>query len=294
MSFFSAIPVPETTIGVALEAVRGMPEEPTNWVPIMGPKYKPDLQLLPDAGLRGSMVTLYDEVPGLRFDGHSWDSYPYLDSFPIFLRALLGSKDTLTPITPLTTLVAEVKVADKKILTVAALVEGTTVVLDEGLVTEESVVVGKVTKLKVGEWEAVVPTIAKKHEAAGTVTGPSELVALVAAGASAIKTTNAFAAGSYLVVGTGAGTQETVLVTKTTEVKAGEWTLALAYPLAFGHPAKAVVTGLTSHAFSLLNNEPAEGNQPPSCTLTDFAGETNWRQLAAAQLDTITLSGAAD
>src|ERR1035441_5853447 len=110
MTFFSAIPVPETTIGIAIETARGVPKNPTNWVPITGPKYKPDLQLLPDAGLRGSMVTLYDEVPGLRFDSHSWDNYPYLDSFPIFLRALLGSKDTLTAVTPLTTLVAEGKI----------------------------------------------------------------------------------------------------------------------------------------------------------------------------------------
>lgn len=214
---FSALPVPETQIGIALEEERGTPVAPTFWLPVMGPKYKPDLQLLPDEGLRGSMVTLYDEVPGLRYDGHGWDSYPYLDSFPLFLRALLGSTDKKT----------------------------------------------------------VAP-------AAG------ELKAEAVAGATEIELEVEVAAGSYLVIGDGAGHQETVLVTN----KAAKQKLA--YPLVFTHAAKTAVLGLTKHEFSLLNNSPATGNQPPSCTITDFGGEENWRQLAAAQLDSINISGAAD
>ncbi len=293
MTFFSAIPVPETQIGVALETERGVPVAPAFWIPIMGPKYKPDLKLLPDEGLRGSMVTIYDEVPGLRYDNHSWDQHPYLDSFPVFLRALLGSKDILTKATPFTTLVLEAKAADKKIVTVAALTEGSSVVLDEGTAAEETRVVGKVTKIKAGEWEAVVVALGFKHEVGGTVTAPTELLVEAKALATTIKTAANVEAGRYIVVGAGAG-QETALVTKATEVKAGEFTLTLAYPLALTHAAKAAVLGLTGHSFSLLNNEPAEGNQPVSCTLTDYTGETNWRQLAAAQLDSITLSGAAD
>jgi hypothetical protein len=215
---FSAIPVPETVVGIALEAERGVPVAPTYWLPVMGPKYHPDLQLLPDEGLRGSMVNKYDLVPGLRFDSHGWDSYPYLDTFPVFLRALLGSKDTKT----------------------------------------------------------VAP-------AAG------ELKAEAKAGATEIELEVEVAAGSYIVIGTaGTGTIETHLVT----TKAAKQKLA--YPLAFTHPAKTPTTGLTKHAFSLLNNSPATGNQPPSCTITDFGGETSWRQLAAAQLDSISLSGSAD
>ena len=217
MTFFSAIPTPETQVGISLEVTRGTPVAPEFWLPIMGPKYVPDLQLLPDEGLRGSMVTLYDEVPGLRYDGHGWDSYPYLDTLPVLLRALLGSKDTKT----------------------------------------------------------VAP-------AAG------ELKAEAAAGATEIELEVEVAAGTWAVIGSGVGTQETVLITS----KAAKQKLA--YPLSFKHPAKAVVTPLTKHEVSLLNNSPSTGNQPPSCTLTDFAGEENWRELAAAQLDSLNISGAAD
>src|SRR5208282_5480052 len=78
------------------------------------------------------------------------------------------------------------------------------------------------------------------------------------------------------------------------ELKSEEWEIPLVYPLAFTHPDKAPITGLTKHAFSLLNNSPAAGNQPVSCTLTDYDGEENWRALAAAQLDSLTISGSAD
>jgi Phage tail tube protein len=220
---FSAIPVPETQVGIALEVTRGTPVAPAYWLPVMSPKYKPDLQLLPDEGLRGSMVTLYDEVPGLRFDGHAWDSYPYMDTLPVLIRALLGSKDTKTTAPTTTELFVEAKAAATKIITVAEIAEG-----------------------------------------------------------------------SYVVIGSGVGTSETHLTGKPKEIKAGEWEIPLTYPLAFTYAAKTAVTGLTKHAFSLLNNSPTTGNQPPSCTLTDYAGEEHWRQLPAAQLSSINLTGAAD
>lgn len=294
MTYFSAIPTAETTLGVALETERGVPVEPNFWIPVESPKYKPNVQYLPDAGMRGSMVTLYDEVPGLRFDEHSFDAFPYLDTLPVFLRALLGSKDTLTAVVPLTTLVLEAKIADKVIVTVIELAEGITIILDEGTAAEEVTVTGKSTKVKAGEWSTVVPTLSKKHEIAATVTGPTELLKEAKAGALTFVLAYDVKAGSYLTLGVGAGTEETVLVTKTKEVKAGEWTITVAYPLSFTHPAKAFVDGLTSHAFSLLNNEPTEGNQPVSLTLTDYAGEEKWRQLAAAQLDSLSISGAGD
>jgi Phage tail tube protein len=224
---FSAIPTPETQIGLAVETERGVPVAPTLWLPVMGPKYKPDLQLLPDEGLRGSMVTLYDEVPGLRFDSHGFDIYPYLDTFPALLRACLGSKDTKTA----------------------------------------------------------------KPAAATT------LEAEAAAGASEITVTSAAEiteGKTYVVIGTAGTSSETRLVTKVTAKK-----LKLAYPLGLTHANGATVTGLTTHEFSLLNNSVEKGNQPPSYTITDFAGEEysstpHWRQLAAAQLDSLSLTGSAD
>jgi hypothetical protein len=297
VTYFSAIPVPETTVGIALETERGVPVQPTAWLPIMGPKYKPDLQLLPDEGLRGSMVNKYDLVPGLRFDSHAWDSYPYLDTFPVFLRALLGSKDTLTAVPTTTELVVEAKVGDKKVLTLTELPVGTVFVIDQGLpATEETVVSLKATKVKAGEYEIECAALKYTHVATSKVTvNATELLTEAKAGATSVKTVaSPVAAGGFVVVGAGAGAQETCRVTKVVEVKAGEWTLTLQYPLAFTHAIKAVVTGLSTHQFSLLNNAPGEGNQPPSCTITDYAGESNWRQLAAAQLDSIALSGSAE
>ena len=286
MTWFSAIPVPETTVGIAIEAERGAPEAPKYWIPVMSPKYKPDLQLLPDEGLRGSMVKIYDEVPGLRFDSHAWDQYPYLDSFPVLLRALMGSKDNLTAVVPLTTLAVESKAPEKKIISATQLEEGLVVTLDEGTAEEEVRVLGKETKIKAGEYEYVVETLAHTHKVGGTVSGPTQLTKEAKAAATSVETNaEVVKAGGYLVIGVGTSA-ETHLVTKVVGKVS-----TLAYPLVSTHPAKAAVTGLTSHAFSLLNNELAEGNQPPACTLTDFAGEENWRQLAAAQLSSLTISG---
>ena len=48
--------------------------------------------------------------------------------------------------------------------------------------------------------------------------------------------------------------------------------------------------GLTLHQFSLLNNSPTLGDQPPSVTITDFDGEET-RQMAACQIDELTIKG---
>lgn len=222
-TFFSAIPVAETQIGIAKEAERGKPVAPGFWLPIKAPKYKPELKLLPDEGLRGSMVTLYDEVPSLRTDMHGWDQYPYLDTLPLLLMGVLGSKDTKT-----------------------------------------------------------------------TAPAGGKLKTEAAKGAEHIITEATIAEGSYIVLGSGVGVQETVLTKKVVEKGPGEFEVEIAYPLHYAHPAAQAYTGLTKHQFSLLNNAIGEGNQPPSFTLTDFAGEEAWRQLAAAQLSSLNIKGTAD
>jgi len=223
---FSAIPVPETQIGIAKETERGVPVAPALWLPVMAPKYKPDVQYLNDEGLRGSMVTSYDMIPGLRADGHGWDMYPYMDTFPALVKACLGSPDTKTAASTAT----ELKV--------------------EGKAGESEVEVESATGIEEGK--------------------------------------------TYIVIGTAGTSSDTRLVTKVTTKK-----LKLAYPLTFTHAAKATVTGLTTHEFSLLNNSLEKGNQPPSYTITDFAGEyysstAHWRQLAGGQLDSLTISGSGD
>ena len=100
----SAFAVAQTTLGMALETVRGTPVQPTIWLPIRAPKYTPDRMFIPDQSLQGSMVTTYNLTPGMRYDKHGWDSYPYLDTFPVMIRAQLGSPDTMTAAPTSTTL----------------------------------------------------------------------------------------------------------------------------------------------------------------------------------------------
>ena len=64
-----AFPTPGTQLGLALEVTRGTPVAPAFWVPVKAPKYKPDLMLIPDQTLQGSMVETYDLIRGIRYDG---------------------------------------------------------------------------------------------------------------------------------------------------------------------------------------------------------------------------------
>ena len=220
MPFQTALPVAETEVGIAIESTRGTYVAPAFWLPVMGPKYKPDVTYMPDQTLQGSMVSIYDEVPGLRVDTHGWDSYPYMDTFPVLIRALLGSADTLTAAPSNTTLAAS-----------------------------------------------------------------------AAVGATTISTTATIATNSWIVIDSGVGVMETH---RTTNVSGtGPFTVTLDYPLYFAHNNGASVTGLTRHQFSLLNNAQASGNQPPSVSIVDYAGDA-WRALTAAQLDQIMLQGSAD
>ena len=90
-----AYPVADTQLGLAIETTRGTAVAPTKWFPVKSPKYKPNLSLIPDQTLQGSMVMTYDLVTGIRYDGHGWTAPPYLDSFPILLAAEFGSRDTV-------------------------------------------------------------------------------------------------------------------------------------------------------------------------------------------------------
>lgn len=222
MPFQTALPVAETTLGIALETTRGTYVAPSLWLPVMSPKYKPDVKYMPDQTLQGSMVSTYDEIAGLRNDTHGWDSYPYLDTFPAMLRALLGSSDTLTAAPTNTTLSA--------------------------------------------------PAIV---------------------GAATVTATVTVAAGSWIVIDQGVGVGGQIIQESHQVISAASDVLTLDTPLIFAHASGATITGLTQHQFSLLNNAGTTGNQPPSVSITDFAGDA-WRGLAAAQLDSINLQGTAD
>ena len=211
----AAYAVAQTTLGMALETTKGTPVQPTIWLPIRAPKYTPDRMFLPDQSLQGSMVTTYNLTPGMRYDKHGWDSYPYLDTFPHMVRAELGSPDTVTAAPTSTTLTA-----------------GTT------------------------------------------------------PGATTISTAASVAAGSFITFGSQSlGNVESHKVVSV----AGSYTLTLATSVVYTHASGVAVTGLTKHVFSLLNNA-GSGNQPPTYTITDYDGE-EWRQMAACQMDKLTIKG---
>lgn len=216
----------ETIILLAKETTRGTaPTAPTSIFPTKAPKYKPNRVYFQQDVLEGSMVKTYGVTPGQRYDGHGWDSYIWLDSFPNLLVAELGSPDTMTAAPTATT------------LSVAA-----------------------------------------------------------TAGATSISTAASIAAGSWITLGTvGHGDVETHQTG--TPTGTGPYTIPLDTALNYNHASGAAVTGLTSHQFSLLNNV-GQGNQPPSFSIWDFAGGdapgNGWRLLTAAQLDELTIKGAAD
>ena len=213
-----AYPVASTQMGLALEATRGTATDPTAWVPIKAPKYKPNLMLIPDETLQGSMVQVYDLVTGIRYDGHGWDAPPYLDTFPNFLLAEFGYEGAFTPATLTTTVAADAAAGDTTIDVTSA------------------------TGLATGSWitfgQSTYPANLESHQVT-------------------------------IVAGT---------------------TLTLAEPLIYAQLTGSVAVQLQVHQYSLLNSATSLGNQPPSCTLTDFDGE-EWRQITAAQLDQLTIKG---
>src|ERR1700688_4495578 len=95
----TAYATPQTTIGLIPEVTRGVPLAPTYWFKVKSPKYKPDLTMIEDDTLQGSMVKVYETIPGLRYDSHAWDSFLYMDVMLLMAKFELGSTDTLTTAT---------------------------------------------------------------------------------------------------------------------------------------------------------------------------------------------------
>src|ERR1022692_565171 len=96
MPLTTAYSVSQTTIGLAKEVTKGTPVAPAYWAKVKAPKYKPNLTTIEDVTLQGSMVSVYNQIPGVRYDSHGWDTSPYLDMFPLYVEAELGSTDTIT------------------------------------------------------------------------------------------------------------------------------------------------------------------------------------------------------
>lgn len=90
--------------GLIVEATRGTtPATGTVfWIPVDSPQVTPQQTFLRDEALRGSAGLLYDMVQGVRHDEYDLKSYIYADTFPVFIRALLGGTDTVTGTTSFT------------------------------------------------------------------------------------------------------------------------------------------------------------------------------------------------
>jgi len=138
-----AYPVAESQIGLAIETTKGTPASaPLFMIPVKGPKYDPDLTIINDDTLQGSMVSVYDIVLGMRYDKHGWDSYPYLDSFPLLVRCELGSPDTLTAAPANTTLAAAAAVGSTTISATASVAQGSYIVIGGGRTLETHLTTG--------------------------------------------------------------------------------------------------------------------------------------------------------
>jgi len=121
-----------TTIGVAVETTRGTPVAPTAWVKVMSPAYKPNLTYLTDESLQGSMVAVYDNTPGLRYDAHGWNSNCYMDLLPYYVLAELGSPDTVAAAPTSTTLASSATAQASSISTTATIAANSWIVIDTG------------------------------------------------------------------------------------------------------------------------------------------------------------------
>lgn len=81
----------QSFLGIVPEVTRGTPVTPaTIWIPVKAPQQTPQQTYLADEGLRGSPVTTYDEVAGVRHDEMEFKGDVHLDSFPGLLESTLG------------------------------------------------------------------------------------------------------------------------------------------------------------------------------------------------------------
>jgi hypothetical protein len=90
----SANSTARSVLGIAKETVFGTAVPPTAFLPVNPPTPKDNLALLEDKGLRGSMVSMYDEIPGPASSTFDFDGDVFPDTLPWMLTGVLG--DLLT------------------------------------------------------------------------------------------------------------------------------------------------------------------------------------------------------
>ncbi len=164
----TAYPTQVTQIGLAIETSPGVLETaPTAMFKMKAPKYDPDQTYLPDDTIQGNMAKVQQEVRGMRYDKHGWDSYPYLGgSFPLLVAAELGAADQTTAAPTSTTLSAAATQYASTITTSAALTAGDYVVIDAGKAQETAIVVSVATDVA-----TLLYPLAFAHASGAQVTG---------------------------------------------------------------------------------------------------------------------------
>lgn len=127
-----AYAVSQTTIGLGKEVTRGTAVASSAWAKVKAPKYVPTLTIIDDDTLQGSAVVVYQQSPGMRYDAHGWDSFPYMDNFPLYVQGELGSSDTYTAAPSNTTLSAANAAGATTISTAATIAANSWITLGTG------------------------------------------------------------------------------------------------------------------------------------------------------------------
>lgn len=167
----TAFVTPDIELGVAVEVTKGTPVTPAFWIPIMSPNWEPKVVENDDKTMQGNMAELQDVILGQRYDDISFKSYPYLDTFGVWMRGEFGSSDTLTTAPTNTTLASSCVAGAATISSTATIPAGSMVVLDNtnpGVL--ETVTVSSVSGAGPFTLTLKTPTV-YAHSSGATVTG---------------------------------------------------------------------------------------------------------------------------
>jgi len=82
--------------GTTWTGARGTVAPTIKFIPITSPQVTPTQVFLRDEAFRGSPVSTYGHVAGVRHDEYDAKGYLFPDTFPILMRGILGGTDTVT------------------------------------------------------------------------------------------------------------------------------------------------------------------------------------------------------
>lgn len=89
-------------LGIAKETTAGTGVAATAFIPVSAPTGKDALTLLPDKGLRGALVDVYDEIPGPKSGTFEFDGDVFPDTVPWVIAGILGDVVTTGASAPYT------------------------------------------------------------------------------------------------------------------------------------------------------------------------------------------------